>query len=124
MKTTPSREVRLTIPDKVPFEGKATQKQKQKIWELGLRDEALIASLGKQQASYVISSLLSDRKGASGGPLALIGLVFTAIGAAMFLFFSGPKATPVSAFIGICGLGCGVLILLTGLVRLMSPRLK
>ncbi len=49
--------VTIDVPPKEPFEGKATQKQKQLIWELGVRDEAAIAGLGKKQASIVIQQL-------------------------------------------------------------------
>lgn len=49
--------VTLNIPDKEPFEGKATQRQKQRIWELGYQDEDMIKQLGKKQASAVISQI-------------------------------------------------------------------
>jgi hypothetical protein len=50
--------VNLDIPDKQPFEGEATQKQKQRLWELGWRDEAMIASLGKKQAGALLDQLM------------------------------------------------------------------
>jgi len=49
--------VNLNVPERQPFEGNATQRQKQKIWDLGFRDEELIKSLGKRQASSVIDQL-------------------------------------------------------------------
>jgi len=49
--------VELQIPDKEPYEGKATLKQKQRIWELGYRDQSVIDNLGKRQASAVIDQL-------------------------------------------------------------------
>jgi hypothetical protein len=49
--------VSVTIPDKEPFEGKATQKQKQYLWTLGYQDEEAIADLGKKQASAIIDQL-------------------------------------------------------------------
>lgn len=45
------------LPDREPFEGKATQKQKHRIWQLGIKDEVLISGLGKQQASALIDAL-------------------------------------------------------------------
>ena len=50
-------EISVTIPDKEPFEGKATQKQKQYIWDLGYQDEEAISDLGKKQASAIIEQL-------------------------------------------------------------------
>lgn len=47
----------LNLPEKEPYEGKATQKQKQKIWSLGYQDTAVIDGLGKKQASAVIDQL-------------------------------------------------------------------
>ena len=51
--------ISLSIPNRLPYEGKATQKQKHKIWSLGFRDRAVIDSLGKNQASAVIDQLLA-----------------------------------------------------------------
>lgn len=50
------------IPDREPYEGKATQKQKQLIWELGYRDQAVIDVLGKKQASSLIDELKKFHK--------------------------------------------------------------
>lgn len=47
----------LRVPDKQPYEGKATQRQKQRIWDLGFRDQSVIDTLGKRQASFVIDQL-------------------------------------------------------------------
>jgi hypothetical protein len=51
-------EVKLTIPDKEPYEGKATMKQKKRIWDLGYKDQKIINDLGKQQASSIITQIL------------------------------------------------------------------
>lgn len=53
---------KLDIPEKQPYEGKATQKQKQKIWELGCSDEKIIDELGKQQASWLIDNLIEAQR--------------------------------------------------------------
>ncbi len=47
-------DVEFTVPDRQPYEGKATMKQKQWLWEHGLKDQGLIDGLGKRQASAVI----------------------------------------------------------------------
>ena len=55
-------EFQYTLPDREPYEGKATLKQKQKIWELKYRDQAVIDKLGKRQASFLIDVLLKAHK--------------------------------------------------------------
>jgi hypothetical protein len=49
---------KIDIPEQQPYEGKATQKQKQRIWELGFDQKNVIDELGKQQASYLIGRLI------------------------------------------------------------------
>jgi hypothetical protein len=51
-----SEEIRVS--EKQPYEGKATQKQKQLIWELGFDDQDIIDELGKKQASELIDQLV------------------------------------------------------------------
>lgn len=48
----------IDIPEKQPYEGKATQKQKQKVWELGFAEQEVINELGKSQASALIDQLI------------------------------------------------------------------
>ena len=55
-------ELRLKVPEKQPYEGKATQKQKQKLWDLGLRNTKTIDELGKRQASALIDQILGGYK--------------------------------------------------------------
>ena len=50
-------EVKLTIPDKEPYEGKATMRQKKRIWELGYKNQEIINTLGKSQASSIIKQI-------------------------------------------------------------------
>ena len=84
----------IDIPEKEPFEGKATQKQKQKIWELGYKDEAVIAALGKKQASFLIDQLIGAQGMQKDGPkcvlraigLGILGGIFWAF-ASEFKFF-------------------------------------
>ncbi len=47
----------INIPDKEPFEGKATMKQKKLLWDMGYKDQEVIKNLGKQQASSVITQM-------------------------------------------------------------------
>jgi hypothetical protein len=54
----------LIVPDKDPYEGNASLKQKQFIWELGYHDQTVIDKLGKKQASAVIDQLIQSRKSA------------------------------------------------------------
>ncbi|GAA6173126.1 hypothetical protein NBRC116592_27960 [Colwellia sp. KU-HH00111] len=48
----------VNIPEKQPYEGNATQKQKQKLWELGFREQNIIDDLGKAQASNLIDQVI------------------------------------------------------------------
>jgi DNA-directed RNA polymerase subunit RPC12/RpoP len=50
-------ELTFRIPEKEPYEGKATQKQKQKLWNLGFKDQNVIDNLGKKQASAMIDQM-------------------------------------------------------------------
>ena len=50
-------EIKLTIPDKEPYEGKATMRQKKRIWQLGYKNQEIINTLGKQQASSIITQI-------------------------------------------------------------------
>jgi hypothetical protein len=54
--------VYIQVHEKEPFEGKATQKQKQLLWELGVRDEDKIKGLGKKQARIAITQLLRENR--------------------------------------------------------------
>jgi hypothetical protein len=49
--------ISVNIPAMQPYEGKATQKQKQKLWDMGYEDQSVIDGLGKRQASALIEQL-------------------------------------------------------------------
>lgn len=55
--------INVKIPDLQPYEGKATQKQKQKLWDMGYEDQSVINTLGKRQASALIEQLVNHQKG-------------------------------------------------------------
>lgn len=71
----------ITIPARQPYEPSATMKQKDFIWQLGLRDQAIIDSLGKWQASALIDQLKAESSGAGGCLL----LLFVVLAVAIFL---------------------------------------
>ncbi len=56
------QKLNISVPEKEPFENKATKKQKEYIWNLGYKDEDLIKTLGKQQASSIIDQLKKQHK--------------------------------------------------------------
>jgi hypothetical protein len=63
-------------PARQPYEGKAPLKQKDLIWSLGLKDRAVIDSLGKWQASALIDQMKARRKvGSSSGIILLVVVV-------------------------------------------------
>lgn len=113
---TDSFNLRLNIPDKQPFEGKATQKQKQLIWDLGYRDEEIISNLGKKQASSVISQLSKAqnrfRQKKGGRAVFLFGFVMTVTGVGM-VRLGGEEYSGLGGALG----SIGLLILLYGLVK-------
>ncbi|MDP3070964.1 MAG: hypothetical protein Q8N18_11790 [Opitutaceae bacterium] len=76
----------VSLPARQPYEGKATLKQKDLIWSLGFKDQAVIDSLGKWQASALIDQMKSQRKPGSGP--ALILLIFIVIAVALVAKFS------------------------------------
>ena len=47
----------IDIPDKEPYEGKATMRQKKHLWDKGFKDQEIINNLGKQQASSIITQM-------------------------------------------------------------------
>lgn len=51
------------IPPREPYEGKATLRQKQKLWDLGYREQDVIDQLGKRQASTLIDFQLKQLEG-------------------------------------------------------------
>jgi hypothetical protein len=55
---TDSFKLKLHIPDKQPFEGNATQKQKQYIWDLGYRDEEVIAGSARNKQALSLTNYL------------------------------------------------------------------
>ena len=54
-------DVTIKVPDREPYEGKATQKQKSWLWHNGV-DTKDIDNLGKKQASAVIQQLERKRE--------------------------------------------------------------
>jgi hypothetical protein len=91
-------EVKLTIPDKKPYEGKATMRQKKRIWDLGYKDQKIINDLGKQQASSIITQILetygdvmekdSKKQSAKKMMMWAVVLLFTSLAAKMVDFSS------------------------------------
>ena len=91
-------EVKLTIPDKEPYEGKATMKQKKRIWDLGYKDQKIINDLGKQQASSIITQILetygdviekdSKKQSAKKMMMWAVALLITSLAAIMVDFSS------------------------------------
>jgi hypothetical protein len=70
----------VCLPARQPYEGKATLKQRDLIWHLGFRDQAVIDSLGKWQASALIDQIKTHKKqGGSSVILFLIVIVFAAV---------------------------------------------
>lgn len=59
-------ELTVNIPERDPYEGNATMKQKNYLWQLGYRDQNVIDRLGKNQAGFVIDAILKTQRNATG----------------------------------------------------------
>lgn len=72
----------LRIPARQPYEGDATMKQKDYLWGLGMRDQAVLETLGKWQASAVIDQIKSQQPNRSSNTilLFLFVILFLAVG--------------------------------------------
>lgn len=51
----------MSIPGRQPYEPNATMKQKDYLWGLGVRDQAILENLGKWQASAVIDQIKQEQ---------------------------------------------------------------
>jgi len=56
---------KIKLPDRKPYEGKATRKQKNLLWSMGIEDEEYLDTLGKEQIFFLIDAIKKIRKGAS-----------------------------------------------------------
>lgn len=74
--------IAITIPARQPYEGDATMKQKDFLWGLGMRDQAILETLGKWQASAVIDQIKAQQPKDSIAMviLFLVVLIFIAVG--------------------------------------------
>lgn len=112
------------IPPKEPYEGKATQKQKQRLWELGFREKKVIDSLGKKQASSVIDQLYKsihkERSEQTTKVILVISLALIAISIITILFvrFSGMGSeSDISIILVFAGIFVGLPLLILSLIR-------
>lgn len=120
---------RLAIPDKEPYEGKATQKQKQRIWELGFRDQGVIDSLGKKQASAVIDQLcgayqnagrkISTKRFFRAGSFLLIASIGTMVAGR---FWHAARESDLAAAVIVFGFLGGITALFVSLFLWASTR--
>lgn len=69
----------ITLPDRRPYEPKATMKQKDLLWALGVEDQAILETLGKWQASAMIDQIKSAQEIGCGTYLAALGVLLVII---------------------------------------------
>lgn len=117
----------IFVPPKEPFEGGATQKQKQFIWELGFKDEEAIKELGKKQASIVIDQLRSTHLKSASGQRARKQFLWAGIflflmipSCGVFLMKSGADAYGEYDKYG----GFGILCFIVGMVLLLLAAIS
>ena len=63
------------IPARQPYEGRATLKQKDLLWSLGFKDQAILDSLGKWQASALIDQIKTKQNSGCGGAVGLLIII-------------------------------------------------
>jgi hypothetical protein len=80
--------VSVQIPPRQPYEGKATLKQKDLLWQMGFKDQDVLDSLGKWQASSLIDQLKAAKKGGCSSGLILLIIVIVVI---VFVAFSADQ---------------------------------
>lgn len=68
----------VSLPVRQPYEGRATLKQKDLIWSLGFKDQAVIDSLGKWQASALIDQLKA-REQSGCGTILVVGIMIVVV---------------------------------------------
>lgn len=122
-------EARFDIPEKEPYEGKATQKQKQKLWELGIQDRDIIDNLGKKQASYLIGRSLQTHRdrgnSQSSSRMVVFGFVILAA-AVLFLFHirGSNQDGDGTMLLAIMGLLLGPLLIVWGGIKSLYYKIK
>ena len=74
-------EYEIKLPERRPYEPKATLKQKDLLWALGIKDQVLLEALGKWQASAMIDQIKkqNQQKGNKGCALILTAVFIIAI---------------------------------------------
>lgn len=122
-------EAQYQIPEKEPYEGKATQKQKQKLWELGIRDREVIDDLGKKQASYLIGKALQTHtdlsKSHSSRNLVILGfLILTASVVAVFYSEGANYDESGIMLLIIMGFLLGPLMIIWGGIKSLYYKMK
>lgn len=69
----------ITLPERLPYEANATMKQKDYLWGLGIRDQAILDSLGKWQASAMIDQPKKQQTASAGVVIIALILAIVAI---------------------------------------------
>lgn len=75
--------MKFDLPEKLPYEGKATLRQKNYLWKLGIKDQASLDALGKEQASWLIDAV----KAKSQVNGCVLKIVFIAVGIVAIIYF-------------------------------------
>jgi hypothetical protein len=116
--------VAINIPDRKPYEGKASRKQKSFIWEMGYRDTNVIDNLGKVQASAVIEQLLSHHKDRNATFAQKRAVFFGSIILLICLIsWYCTKDAAISFAMGCLAIGSGFVVLIAGLILLVKHML-
>lgn len=108
------------LPEREPYEGKATMKQKQYLWDMGFREQNVIDELGKKQASYLIDHLLKHHRAVrsyiSTGRFFFFCVFVSVVSLALMLAYKGPGIDPLIFQVPLGLSICGALI--SGIIAL------
>lgn len=117
----------LSIPPKHPYEGKATLRQKHKIWDLGYREKTIIDNLGKQQASAVIDQLLAlyrkENKRKSGKRAMISGPILLVVGTVILVTVERFRLNELLLIVGMGLVILGPIFFFAGLLAFLRSFL-
>lgn len=77
--------VKFQLPDRRPYEPKATKKQKDLLWALGVQDVTFLEALGKWQAVAMIDQIKAKQNKEGNVALFRMALIVGAVGFLIWL---------------------------------------
>ena len=101
-------EVKISVPDRQPYELNATKAQKNKIWKCGYKDQEFLDSLGRDQANLILEEISKAYAKNIKRLNARNGLIFSFIVLIVGVIGANVTADGMQ-ILAITAAGCGVL---------------